>query len=319
MKEMKPLILSLLLTISNSFNSFVTLTRRKGAITFLLFQKTAQDIEFISRVLESVTSIAHSDDYTKHERNASLFSKNQLKSIRTKCPAMLLSSGPGTGKTFTLASRIAYLLTVQKCQPQNIVILSFSNRDADALKQKALDQVFDHSSENCPSFPISRDQLSERLWGGTIHKFSSNILRVYGSRKRSVRVLSEIESKRRIDYCLRQLVDGTQQQGKQSIGQLHRSRSLQRDALLELRQSRELLLHQISRCFELWKESAQIPPPSIQGIQIHSHVELLSQEIRDNCLELATRLGISQNVAFLAWSTHPLYQVRYLWSLRYHL
>jgi UvrD/REP helicase N-terminal domain len=314
MWEMKPLILSLLLAASDSFNSLTSQALRRDAITFLLFQKNAEDTEMLYGLVDSVKSIDDSEDCTIHDENGSLFSKNQLRSIRTKCPAMLLTSGPGTGKTHTLASRVAYLLTVQKCPPHHIVILSFSNRDADALKQKALDQVFEFSSESASSFHLSKDQLSERLWGGTIHKFASNILRVYGTRKRSVRVLSDIESKRRIDYCLRHLVDGAQQKGKYSVGHLQRARSLQRDALMELRQSRDVLLHQISRCFELWKESAQIPPPSIQGIQIHNNLEVLSQERRDSCLELATRLGISRNVAYLAWSTHPLYQVRYLLS-----
>jgi hypothetical protein len=239
-------------------------------------------------------------------------SKNQLTSIRSESPAVLLTSGPGTGKTHTLASRVAYLLREKICPPQKMVIMSFSNRDAEALKRKAIDQVFNPSNDAATMFNLTKQQLNERLWGGTIHKFAGNIIRVYSSNKRALRVLSNHEAKMRIDRCVRQLLDETRykEHGARGFQKLQRARLVHRDALVELRQSRDVMLHQIGRCIELWKESSILPPPSVNGIRIATNSsQHSSQQSRDVCLELATRLGITPNVAFLAWSIVPLYQV----------
>ena len=239
-------------------------------------------------------------------------SKNQMKSIRSESPAVLLTSGPGTGKTHTLASRVAYLLREKLCPPQKMVIMSFSNRDAEVLKGKAIDQVFDQLFEPTRLFNLTKEQLSERLWGGTIHKFAGNIIRVYSSNKRALRVLSNHEVKMRIDRCVRQLLDEARykDEGARGFQKLQKARLVHRDALVELRQSRDVMLHQIGRCIELWKESAMLPPPSVNGIHIVANsTQNFSQQSRDGCLELATRLGITPNVAYLAWSIFPLYQV----------
>jgi hypothetical protein len=239
-------------------------------------------------------------------------SKNQMMSIKSKSPAVLLTSGPGTGKTHTLASRVAYLLNEELCPPQKMVIMSFSNRDAEVLKSKAINQVFISRIQTNSAFNLTREELRERLWGGTIHKFAANIIRVYSSSKSAVRVLSNQEAKLRIEKCLRLILDENRykEQGPRGSEKLKEARSIHRDALLELRQSRDVLMHQVGRCIELWKESAMLTPPSVHGINIAiGSYPNPDQFVRDNCMELATRLGITRNVAMLAWLISPLYQV----------
>lgn len=239
-------------------------------------------------------------------------SKNQVMSIKSKSPAVLLTSGPGTGKTHTLASRVAYLLNEELCPPQKMVIMSFSNRDADLLKSKAINQVFISRIQNVTACNLTKEELRERLWGGTIHKFAANIIRVYSTSKSAVRVLSNHEAKMRIEKCLRLILDVNQykEQGQCGSDKLKEVRLIHRDALMELRQSRDVLMHQVGRCIELWKESAMLTPPSVHGINIATGSYPDPDEfVRNNCMELATRLGITRNVAMLAWLISPLYQV----------
>jgi len=262
-------------------------------------------------VSERDTSVLVKDSEEGHHKPSEAFPQSamQLLSSRSSSPAVLLTSGPGTGKTYTLASRVAYLLNNDSCPPDRMVIMSFSNRDAEVLKSKALDQVF----QSTPSFPLTRQQLADRLWSGTIHKFAGNIIGAYSNSKRRVRLLSGRDATMRIDRCLRQLldVDRYKEQGEHGTKRVSKYRVLHRDALVELQQSRDVMIHQIGRCIELWKEASILPPPSVHGIVVNLNTFSHSrQQTRDNCLELATRLGITQNVAFLAWTVFPMYQVR---------
>jgi hypothetical protein len=243
-------------------------------------------------------------------------SANQLRSIRTTSPALLIKSGPGTGKTYTLASRVVYLISKEKCPPENMVIMSFSNRDAELLKAKALDLLFasgDSDKGNDP-FTLTREETSDRLWSGTIHGFASNVIQAYGTAKRALRVISSKESEARFDRCLRLLIDERSQKGESGINKLRRARLMHRDALAEVRQSRSVLIHQVGRCVELWKESSMLPPPSVNNIQVRFH-RPGDQTLHDSCMELASRLGITYNVALLAWAIFPDYQVRVLTAM----
>ena len=257
------------------------------------------------------------DDDSNNGMTGSSFpiSENQLLSIRSEAPAVLLKSGPGTGKSFALASRIAYLLTTGASAPQHMVILSFTNRDANVIKSKALDMMYGNNSterewftrtvldgpggdediRSCPQ--LSRSHLAKRLWGGTIHSFASNLLQAYRPRQSpKFRVVSSNEAKLRVDKCLRRLLDSSRPPDK-----LQEARRLYRDALGQTRQSRDVAVLQIGRCIE--KESGMIPPSRVPGIKSQD----MSAHSRDGSLLLATRLGIHRDIAKLAWIALPLY------------
>lgn len=230
-------------------------------------------------------------------------SDKQLKSIQSNAPAVLLKSGPGTGKTYALASRIAYLIQSGSCRPEQMVVLSFTNRDAHLLKERALDMY----KQQC----ISSTEIRNRLWSGTIHAFASSIIKAYSrTRRKHVRVINSKEMRVRVDKTLRILLEEKHygKRGGPSILKLKKIRILHRDALGEVRQSRGVLLHQMLRCYDLWKEAGVLPPPAVAGIQKLSH-GLGRKQVRDNCVELSMRLGISQNVAMLAIELYPQYQV----------
>ena len=46
---------------------------------------------------------------------------------------MLIIAGPGSGKTFTLVERIVYLITQHQVNPENLLIVTFTNKAAQEL------------------------------------------------------------------------------------------------------------------------------------------------------------------------------------------
>ena len=73
-----------------------------------------------------------------------MFDINQRNSILSDSPAVLLSSPAGSGKTTVLAGRVAHLLESNKIKPQNMIILSFTKKDATSLKEKALEIIYEN-------------------------------------------------------------------------------------------------------------------------------------------------------------------------------
>ena len=55
--------------------------------------------------------------------------------LATPAPPLLVIAGAGSGKTFTLAARVAQLL-VQGADPQRILLMTFSRRAAAALERR---------------------------------------------------------------------------------------------------------------------------------------------------------------------------------------
>jgi len=163
---------------------------------------------------------------------------SQLSAIQSNAPAILLPSGPGTGKSHVLSLRIAYLLQrwvqhwqqrrqqtttttttteldnnnepsfltgEEVCSPDSMIILSFTNNDASRLKERALDYLYPTNDDT-----MMRNQTSKALWSGTMHAFSLAILNKYASSSSAppLRVLPAREMKNRVAASLRSLLDG---------------------------------------------------------------------------------------------------------------
>jgi len=52
---------------------------------------------------------------------------------------LLIVAGPGTGKTLTIAHRIAYLVVHRDIKPENILALTFTNRAAREMRKRTED------------------------------------------------------------------------------------------------------------------------------------------------------------------------------------
>jgi DNA helicase II / ATP-dependent DNA helicase PcrA len=75
---------------------------------------------------------------------------------------VLVSAGPGTGKTLILAARIAHLLQHQQVPPAHIAAITFTRRAAAELRQRVHALVGEHAAA---------------LWIGTLHGFVLHWLR----------------------------------------------------------------------------------------------------------------------------------------------
>ena len=79
---------------------------------------------------------------------------------------LLIIAGAGTGKTKTLACRVAHLLS-RGVEPERILLLTFTRRASAEMLARAQRLV-------------SQDSAA-RVWGGTFHAVANRLLRIYGS------------------------------------------------------------------------------------------------------------------------------------------
>lgn len=89
---------------------------------------------------------------------------------RADAPALLVIAGAGSGKTSTLAHRVAHLI-VNGADPQRMLLLTFSRRAAMEMDRRVgqvLQRVMKlHHSQQAPSLP----------WAGTFHSIGARLLR----------------------------------------------------------------------------------------------------------------------------------------------
>jgi DNA helicase-2/ATP-dependent DNA helicase PcrA len=62
--------------------------------------------------------------------------ESQHRAVTAKASAILITAGPGTGKTRTLTARIAYLLTENQVSPDRILALTFTNKAAKEIQER---------------------------------------------------------------------------------------------------------------------------------------------------------------------------------------
>jgi DNA helicase-2/ATP-dependent DNA helicase PcrA len=77
---------------------------------------------------------------------------------------LLVIAGAGTGKTKTLAARLAALIH-GGADPNRILLLTFTRRAASEMLRRAGQVV--------------SDSLASRVWGGTFHAVAHRLLRAY--------------------------------------------------------------------------------------------------------------------------------------------
>ena len=81
---------------------------------------------------------------------------------------LLVVAGAGTGKTKTLAYRVAYLIS-RGVKPEKILLLTFTRRAAQEMLQRA-SRITERGTP-----------VTGRVWGGTFHATANRLLRIYAS------------------------------------------------------------------------------------------------------------------------------------------
>ncbi|QOV88192.1 ATP-dependent helicase [Humisphaera borealis] len=109
----------------------------------------------------------------------SLYSKlnDQQRAAATAGDApLLIVAGAGTGKTNTLAYRVAHLIA-KGADPGRILLLTFSRRAAAEMGKRVRSILESASAAQLPHRPVS---LLSKLWSGTFHAVGNRLLRLHG-------------------------------------------------------------------------------------------------------------------------------------------
>lgn len=91
-------------------------------------------------------------------------SPDQLAAARAEERAANVVAGPGTGKTTTLIHRVKYLVEEKKVKPNEILVLTFTNKAASELVERLRSAGIDDAAD---------------VWAGTFHAFGLEFLRKY--------------------------------------------------------------------------------------------------------------------------------------------
>ena len=88
---------------------------------------------------------------------------------------LLVVAGAGTGKTNTLAHRVAYLID-SGTDPGRILLLTFSRRAAQEMVRR-VEGLLRRGTGEGPGVAATR---GKKVWGGTFHSVAARLLRVHG-------------------------------------------------------------------------------------------------------------------------------------------
>ncbi len=89
---------------------------------------------------------------------------------------LLIVAGAGTGKTNTLAHRVAFLL-LQRVAPERIALLTFTRRAAQEMLQRA--ERIAHAALRESPRAAFHPNATRMMWSGTFHSIGNRLLREY--------------------------------------------------------------------------------------------------------------------------------------------
>lgn len=108
------------------------------------------------------------DPLDRHPSLAGL-NQGQIQAAESVSPVTAVIAGPGTGKTKTLVSRLAYLMGERGVKPSEITAVTFTNKAAEELRQRIRQHLPGKRSLN-------------QLQVGTFHSLCSRMLKSTGTR-----------------------------------------------------------------------------------------------------------------------------------------
>ena len=68
-------------------------------------------------------------------------SEEQRRAVMHREGAMLVTAGPGSGKTHVLTSRILYLIQERRIPPDQILVITFTREAAGSMKNRYLEMT----------------------------------------------------------------------------------------------------------------------------------------------------------------------------------
>lgn len=95
--------------------------------------------------------------------------KKQKEAILNTDGPLLIIAGPGTGKTFTLVKKIAYLIVEKNIEPKNILVVTFTEKASKELISRITDELINYNIE------IDVNEM----YIGTFHQICLKILKEF--------------------------------------------------------------------------------------------------------------------------------------------
>lgn len=118
--------------------------------------------------------------------------EEQLKAVLNYNGPCMILAGPGSGKTFTLTNRVAYMIN-QGVNPENILLFTFTNKAAKEIRDRIGN--------------ILGQEQSKKIAMGTYHSICNRLLRKYGQNiglSKNFTILDEHDCEKMIDKIIKQ-------------------------------------------------------------------------------------------------------------------
>ena len=129
---------------------------------------------------------------SKTTRVSSFLNEAQQRAATAPLGPVLVLAGAGTGKTRALIARVAYLIKEAGAAPESILVVTFTNKAADELRERLTDML---------------EQTQTLPWAGTFHSFCARLLRQEGHHlgfQRDFTIYDTDDSKRLLAEILRE-------------------------------------------------------------------------------------------------------------------
>ena len=130
----------------------------------------------------------------------SLLNPFQLEAVKAPDGPSLIIAGPGTGKTLTLAFRIAYLISALETDPKKILAVTFTTKAAQEMKEKLI-KILPYGSHPFPYLAL--------LTVSTLHALGLSLLREHEEKiglLPDFQIISESEQVELVKELLSQLM-----------------------------------------------------------------------------------------------------------------
>lgn len=137
----------------------------------------------MSAVIESAPAREWHDSLNAQQRDAACFGERNHKGIFASGP-LLIIAGAGTGKTNTLAHRVAHL-RLNGVNADRILLLTFTRRAAEEMTRRAeriIQFAWQQARMTKATTAQPQDLRTKLTWAGTFHSIANRLLRVHANR-----------------------------------------------------------------------------------------------------------------------------------------